>query len=51
MSDEKDKEDPPVEKPTDPDPDITAPEIEYVLNTYDPSKKEGEKIINEDKKK
>jgi len=58
MSDENDGNTTPVERPKDPapatepaptpDPDITAPDIEYVINTFDPEE-EGPKILNEDK--
>jgi len=35
--------------PDEPNPDISAPEIEYVINTWDPEKDSNKTILNEKK--
>ena len=53
MTDEEDpkkeNDTPPTQTTNDPDPDITAPAVEYVINTYDPGKEEKRTILNEKK--
>ena len=35
------------ETTSDPDPDITAPEVDYLINTFNPEKEGGVTILNE----